>query len=229
MKISVVILTTGKKEAIDRCLKSIDFCQEKLVISGKVTDFANARNSAMKKAKYDWILFIDEDEEVSENLKQEILNSRFDHDAYYIKRRDFFWGREMKYGETRKIRNKGIIRLVKKNSGKWIGKVHEVFELQSSQLTVGRFNHYLNHYPHQTIKEFIEKINFYSSLRAQELYRQRKKFSLFQAVFYPFFKFILNYFIYLGFLDGPAGFVYAFLMSFHSFLVRAKLYQYTKL
>ncbi|MFN4212849.1 MAG: hypothetical protein ACK4FL_02720, partial [Microgenomates group bacterium] len=52
---------------------------------------------------------------------------------------------------------------------------------------------------------------------------------IFEIIFYPLGKFILNYFIYLGFLDGPAGFAYAFLMSFHSFLVRAKLYQYTQI
>ncbi|MBI4226081.1 hypothetical protein HY612_03115 [Candidatus Roizmanbacteria bacterium] len=52
--------------------------------------------------------------------------------------------------------------------------------------------------------------------------------SVWKIIFFPLAKFILNYFIKLGFLDGPAGFTYAFLMSFHSFLVRAKLWQYSK-
>lgn len=225
MKISAIILTDNKEKNINRCLRSVDFCDEKLVIEKKITDFSDARNQAMVKAKHDWILFIDDDEEVPENLKFEIKNLKFDQDAYYIKRRDFFWGRELKYGETRKLRNRGIIRLIKKNSGRWEGKVHEEFKFKNEELKVKRLDAYLNHYPHQSIKEFIEKINFYSSLRAQQLHQQGKKFCLCQAIFYPFLKFILNYFIYFGFLDGPAGFTYAFLMSFHSFLVRAKLFQ----
>jgi hypothetical protein len=63
----------------------------------------------------------------------------------------------------------------------------------------------------------------YSSIRAEELAKEGKKFSLFELVFFPFFKFIYTYFILRGFLDGAAGFVYSFVMSFHSFLVRAKL------
>ena len=221
MKISAIILTkTG--ENLDRCLKSVDFCDEKLVIKGEVVDFSNQRNLAMKKAKNEWILFVDADEEVTPELKFEIRNLKFENSCYYIKRRDFFWGKELKFGETRKLRNLGIIRLVKKNSGQWVGKVHETFKTDKP---VGRLNNFLNHYPHPTLKEFIEKINYYSTLRADELYRAGKRFYLHEVVLLPFFKFILNYFVYFGLLDGVPGFVYAFLMSFHSFLVRAKLYK----
>ena len=184
------------------------------------------RNFGLKKARNDWVLFLDDDEEVSKELKKEILDLKFKADAYYLKRRDFFWGRELKYGETRKIRNKGLIRLVKKNVGKWQGKVHEEFKIASSHLKIGRLKNYLNHYPHPTIKSFIEKINYYSSLRADELIQSGERFSLVKLLVYPPAKFFLNYFFYLGFLDGPEGFIYAFLMSFHSFLTRAKLYKH---
>ncbi len=222
MKISAVILTKGDEKNIDRCLESVDFCDEKLILKGEIADFSKQRNIGMEKTKHEWILFIDTDEEVTNELKFEIQNLKFENSAYYIKRRDFFWGREMKYGETMKIRNRGLIRLVKKNSGNWHGKVHETFIPTGP---VGRLNNFLNHYPHQTLKEFIEKINYYSSLRAEELYQAGKRFYLHEVLLLPFFKFILNYFVYFGLLDGVPGFIYAFLMSFHSFLVRAKLYK----
>jgi len=226
MKISAVILSKDDSDNLESCLKSVDFCSEKLILKGQITDFSKQRNLGIEKASGDWILFIDTDEEVTGELKKEIvalLNyTVVKYNAYYIKRRDFFWGREVKFGETMKARRRGIIRLVKKNSGKWTGKVHEEYQPSGS---VGQLNNYLNHYPHQTIKEFIDKINFYSSIRAEELYQSGKKFSILELIFFPLFKFKLTYFIYLGFLDGPAGFVYAFLMSFHSFLVRAKLFQ----
>ncbi len=181
----------------------------------------------MSLARNDWVLFLDADEVITNELKKETLKLKEnDYNSYYIKRRDYWWGRELKYGETSKARNLGIIRLVKKNSGKWFGKVHEEFR---STGKVGQLKNFINHYPHPTVKDFLEEINFYSSLRAKELQAQGKNVNILEIIFYTFGKFILTYFIKLGFLDGPAGFAYAFFMSFHSFLVRAKMYQLTKL
>jgi len=59
------------------------------------------------------------------------------------------------------------------------------------------------------------------------LFNKGIKTNIFEIIFFPIGKFINNYFFNLGFFDGPAGFTYAFMMSFHSFLVRAKLYQLT--
>jgi glycosyltransferase involved in cell wall biosynthesis len=264
MKISAVVLTKNEEKNIDRCLKSISFCDEIIIVddysidktiekvnefkglkSLKVfqrklnNDFAGQRNFGLSKATNDWVLFIDADEEVSEDLRKEIVSllaprspaqrdgvgfhgSIVKENAFYVRRKDYFWGRELRYGEIRRIRQIGIIRLVRKNSGRWLGDVHEVFHTAENCAGLKGF---LNHYPHQTLKDFIEDINYYSSIRAEELYSRGEKTNVFQIVLYPFGKFIYNYFISLGFLDGPAGFVYAFMMSFHSFLVRAKLSQ----
>lgn len=248
--LSAVVLTKNiKTENFKRCLKSIDFVDEIIVIvddknikhsnqRSKIkifqnnlnNDFSSQRNFAMTKAKGDWILFLDDDEEVTDELKNEIINAvsiNHKYNAYYIKRRDYFWGREVRFGELKKVRTKGILRFVKKNSGCWTGAVHEEFRLYKNKYLVSRFSGFINHYPHQTLKEFIDDVNFYSSLRAKELKRIGKKTNVFEIIFIPFFKFILTYFIYFGFLDGTAGFVYSFMMSFHSFLVRAKLYLLT--
>lgn len=261
MRLSAVILTQNNEKGIERCLKSVEFCEEiilivdsknpsskfqvpnKLQISNSKPvikvferelggDFAEQRNFGMEKASGDWILFVDDDEEVTSELKKETqqvmgyeLGVRGETVAYYLKRRDFFWGRELKYGETASARSRGIVRLVKKNSGKWIGQVHEEFIIYNSEFRIRSLNNYLNHYPHKTIKEFLESVNLYSSLRAQELYSQAKKTNILEIMFFPLGKFIYVYLFKLGFLDRSAGFVYAFFMSFHSFLVRAKLFQ----
>lgn len=247
MKISAVILTKNEEKNIERCLRSISFCDEIIIIddysedktieivnkvlkSNKVykviqrklnNDFAAQRNFGLSKASNEWVLFIDADEQVSSELKKEIIG----HDVYtyFIRRCDYFWGQKLKYGEIKKVREQGIIRFVKKNSGTWVGTVHEVFK--TSKNNVAQLNGFIDHYPHQTLKEFLEDINRYSSLRAEELYSAGKKTNAFEIIVFPFGKFIYNYFIKLGFLDGPAGFTYVFMMSFHSFLVRAKLYQ----
>lgn len=249
MKISAVVLTKNEQMNIERCLKSISFCDEIIVIDDNSDDktvelakkykavvhkrelegdFASQRNFGMKKAAGEWILFVDGDEEVMEELKREI-NDKLqisNYSAYLLKRRDFWWGRELKYGETRKVSQEGLIRLLRKDSGKWVGKIHETFITNGP---IVKLNFYLNHYPHPTLTEFIKEVNFYSTLRAKELFSQNKSPSILEIIFFPLGKFLLNYFIYLGFLDGPAGFAYAFMMSFHSFLVRSKLYQYKKI
>lgn len=249
MKISAVILTKNEEKNLERCLRSIDFCDEIILIddfssdqtikiankfNAKVyerhlnNDFSNQRQFAFSKAGGEWILFVDADEEVTPELKKDIkyILSHGNEEivAYYIKRRDIWWGRELKFGETQKVRNIGLIRLIKKNHGQWYGIVHETFKTEEATSCLSGF---LNHYPHPALSDFINDVNRYSSLRAKELYDQGKKTNVCQIIFYPFFKFILNYIVYLGFLDGSPGFAYAFMMSFHSFLVRVKLYQLT--
>ena len=270
MKLTAIILTKNEGKNIEKCLKSVDFCDEIIIIDDYSSDrtlgivqqvnkvhkvykrelnnnFSEQRNFGMEKCKNDWILFIDADEEVSNELQKEIISLFHNSSdkpplksppyqggekgevAYYIKRRDFFWDKELKYGEIRKIRQMGLIRLIKKNTGKWKGNVHEIYKLKTQSSNVKTLENYLNHYPHPTIKDFLEKINFYSSLRAKELSDQKRKTNILEIIFYPLAKFIYTYFLKLGFLDGAQGFVYAFLMSFHSFLVRIKLFQYTRI
>lgn len=256
MKITGVILTKNEEKNINRAINSLDFCDEIIIIddfsSDKTleiikknkkikffqkkldNDFASQRNFALEKSKNDWLFFLDADEEVSEELKKEILSLKDEFidknnlAGFYIKRRDFFLGRELKYGEVKEKRAIGVMRLVRKDSGIWKGKVHEKFFLKNKKLKTKILKSYLNHYPHQTIKEFIADLNFYSSLRAKELYEKGKKTNIFEIIFFPFFKFIYTYFLKLGFLDKEEGFIYSFLMSFHSFLVRAKLFQLTE-
>jgi glycosyltransferase involved in cell wall biosynthesis len=256
MKITAVVLTKNEEKNIEGCLRSIDFCGEIIIIDDYSTDntkneilkiknqndklnikifekhlnndFAAQRNFGLSKASNDWVLFIDADEEITQELKKEIVSllhgSVVKENAFYLRRRDFFWKKELKYGEVSQIRQIGLIRLILKNSGRWMGSVHEVFHTANK---IGQLNGYLNHYPHPTLKEFINDINYYSTIRAEELFARDVKTNILQIMLFPFGKFAYNYFLKLGFLDGPAGFTYAFMMSFHSFLVRAKLYQLT--
>lgn len=269
MKISAVVLTKNEEKNIERCLQSLSFCNEIVVIDDysidgtlrKIINFKNGfkkkgveikvlqrhlngnfsdqRNFGLNQAKGDWLLFVDADEEISSPLIQEIKNEIYLTNekklkrqieqkniivAYYIKRRDFFWGREVRFGDINLVKKIGLIRLVRKNFGWWEGLVHERLKIKNRNLKIKFLKNYINHYPHQNVKEFLKEINFYSSLRAEELFRANKKTNILEIVLYPLGKFIINYFFRLGFLDGAVGFVYAFMMSFYSFLVRTKLY-----
>jgi len=185
----------------------------------QITDFAKARNQAITKVKTDWLLFIDTDEIITPTLKKEIKLAIQNQDYnYQFKRQDWFLGKKLNFGETSVVR---LTRLIQKGTGQWQGRVHEVFQ---SQLPVKILKQPLIHKRRLSLNQFIDRLNHYSSIRASEL----TKFSLFQLLFYPPAKFILNYFLRLGFLDGLPGLVMAFMMSLHSLMVRIKLYELQK-
>ena len=247
--ISVVILTKNEEKNILDCIETVLWADEIIVLDDdskdltldviknlsfdkKVkiykkslnNDFSAQRNYALSKTTKNWVLFIDADERVSKELREEIntliINEKISpkYNGFYIKRKDIIWRKTLKYGETGNIK---LLRLARKKSGVWYGRVHEVWQVEGS---ISELQNSLIHYPHQTIDEFLKEINFYSSIRARELYKRGVKGSLKDIIIYPKAKFILNYVIKLGFLDGLEGFIFAIFMSFHSFLVRAKLY-----
>ncbi len=144
-----------------------------------------------------------------------------DAQGYFLRRQDILFGNALQYGETSQGK---FLRLARKDAGSWSRSVHETWEIVG---TIGELKHPLMHYPHQSLREFIEDINYYSTLHAKEFYRQGKKVSAWQIVIYPCAKFIQNYIFRQGFRDGTPGAIMALMMSLHSFLAKGKLYTLT--
>lgn len=188
-----------------------------------LVDFSEARNRLLSSAQTDWVLFIDQDEVITPALAHEIktvLGSRKANyvSAFRLKRQDRFLGRVLKYGETG---NASFIRLAKSDWGRWRGAVHETWEGRGPTPTL---HTPLLHSPHPTLSSFVAKLDHYSTLAAAERYAQHRHPSLLSLISYPFAKFVLNYFVKLGFLDGVPGLIHALMMSWHSYLTHAKLY-----
>ncbi len=238
--ISAVILTKNEEKNIVDCLENLKFCDEIVIVDDysndrtveiskrynakiflrKLDDFSKQRNFGLEKANGEWVLFVDADERVNFDLAKEIQKVILEDNrtGFYIRRADTIWGRELKYGEFLGL---SFLRLGKKGYGNWTGRVHEEWRINGS---VGLLKNPLVHFPHQTIKDFVEEINYYTTLRAEELHEAGTKVNWYTILLYPKFKFLINYLLKLGFLDGIPGFVVAILMSFHSFLVRGKLW-----
>ena len=267
--LTAVVLTKNEEKNIKDCLKSLQWCNEILVVddysedktlkkiqrykdinlpAGKAgiqdkvkifqrkldDDFADQRNFGLKQAKNEWVLFVDADEIISKALAEEIMSrascsvprsgiplrgmSRVN--GFYIKRKDFFLGHELKHGETGRAK---FLRLGKRTHGKWERKVHETWGIRGE---IGQLKNPILHY-HQNLTDFLKNINYFSTIDAQIFYKQGEK-ATFLEWLKPPAKFVQNYFLRLGFLDGAAGFVHAALMSLHSFLVRAKLFMLWK-
>jgi len=243
MNLTAVVLTKNEEKNIERCLESLSFAGEILVIDDYSTDktleiakrfgakvysrllkedFASQRNFALSQAKYDWVLFVDADEVIPEKTKLEIIskieNPLLKEVGYFIKRDNYFLGKKLKYGEASSVY---LLRLGKKDCGRWKRKVHEYWDIEGR---IGRLNNKIEHYFCEDLSGFIEKINWYSELHAKANQEEGKKSSLFKILFYPIFKFFDGFVLKKGFLDGVSGFVFAFLMSFHSFLSWSKLW-----
>ena len=246
--LSTVILAQNEETKILACLKSVSFCPEIVIVldnSGEATletinqfqknysgtirihqrrlngDFATQRNFALRKVSHEWILFIDADEEVSRNLQEEItqvLKNPGNITGYFIRRQDIIYGKILKFGETGNI---FFLRLGRYDGGQWVNKVHEVWQISGK---TGYLKNPLIHASHKDIKEFLVKINEYSTLVAQSWKEQGKVIGFWQILLYPSGKFFNNYLVKFGFLDGVAGLIMAVMMSFHSFLARGKLY-----
>ena len=185
MGISVVILTKNEEENVKDCISTLHFADEIIVVddnsidkTSKIAeslganvykrelmgDFSAQRNFGSEKAVNKWVLFIDADERVPVDLAREIVSMSQKVSAvkgYLIRRRDFLWGRQLRYGEVGNIK---LLRFVRKGSGKWKRQVHEYFSLIGK---VGELRGNLSHYPHQTITDFLDDIYFYSTLHAK--------------------------------------------------------------
>lgn len=242
LSLTAVVLTHNNQDHVIDCLESLNWCPHILVIDDYSTDytvdlisqrgiqvlqhrlgqnFSQHRNFALSHVETEWAIFIDSDERVTTKLAKEIQSKLIEDPnavAYRLHRYDYFLGKHLAHGDTG---NWNQVRLGKVKQGKWHSPVHETWEFSGH---IGQLDNYLVHYPHPTISNFIEDINFYTTIRAKELFSQGKVSTWWHIILYPCAKFIRSYFFEKGYLDGVHGFVHAMLMTFHSFLVRSKLY-----
>lgn len=239
--ISAIILTKNEEKNIEKCLMSLNWCDELIVIDDnsedktreiakkngarvvlkKLTSFSSQRNYGESITKNEWIFHIDADEVVPESLKLEILNaisSSLSMSGYSLRREDFLWGKKIRYGDGMNLK---FVRLGRRGTGEWVGEVHEKWKIPGP---IGELRTPLIHYPHQNVAEFLSEINKYSTLRSGELAREGKKSSALSILFYTKGKFLDNYLIKLGLLDGVPGLIRALMMSYYTFLVRSKLW-----
>jgi glycosyltransferase involved in cell wall biosynthesis len=244
-KITAAIITYNEEKKIERCLKSLDWVDEIVVIDSfssdrtveiclrytkKVfqhawpNDYSEQRTRSHQYAANDWILFLDADEVVTKGLRDEViavLSGVPSADAFAIPRREFFGGRWIKaggwYPQYKTI-------LYRKSRGRWVEPIHEKF------VTDGKTDRLLNpilHDGYGDFKTFMDKFNAYSSIEAERTFREgrRTKFSLPKALMKPCERFIGRYIKHQGYKDGLHGFFMAAVIAFNYFLHEFKFYE----
>jgi glycosyltransferase involved in cell wall biosynthesis len=248
--LSIVIITLNEERNIVRCLKSLRFSKkvfgriESIVVDAQSQDktvvvarqlgakvftrvwkgYGDQKNWALAKARGEWILSLDADEELTTSLIAEIEKAVSQNseevDGYFIKRKAFFLGKW--------IRHCGWwpdaqLRLFKRGRGAFtIEPVHEGLEVKGKTLEL---NEPMNHYTYDSIHQYLEKMNRYSDLSIIEIKQKKKFFWKFYITVVPFLTFFRMYISRKGFLDGWHGLVVCGLSAFHDFCKYAKLWE----
>ncbi len=241
-QISCIIITCNESKNIRRCLESVSWADEIIVvdsyspddtkrIASEFTDrifdlnwegFGPAKEYAKKQASGEWILSLDADEVVSEKLKEEIFKVTRSDDAlngYFIPRRSYFLGRWMRHGGWYPDL---VLRLFRKEKGSFTSRpVHEEVKVIGG---TGRLKNDLIHHTDPDFDHYLEKLNRYTSIDALQLFHEERKASLGDLFFRPGATWIKMYFLKLGFLDGLPGLILAVSSAFHVFSKYVKLW-----
>ncbi len=233
MKISIALATYNEAEFLDACLKSIaDWAFEIVIVDGGSTDqtiaigqkykarmyhrdnppiFHINKQFAIDKCLGDWVLQLDADEVVSEDLRKEILEKVMDKEinGYWIPRKNFFLGRFLMKGgqypdHTMRLYRRGKGRLPCKS-------VHEQAEVVGKTAFL---NNALLHFADKNFSRYLLRYNRYTNLIATELYEQKLPKNVFSAFDYmlvkPLWWFLKTYIRHKGFMDLWQGFVFSF-------------------
>jgi len=245
IKLSAVVTCFNNEQTIGKCIKSLSFADEIVVLDSFSTDntlsllkqqncmihqqqfkgFSQQKQDAINLASHDWIILLDSDEYLTIQAQQSIkqwLNSEPLADAYHLPRREWvFW--QWSHPWTHMNR---FVRLFNRSRA-CVSQdmVHE--SIICTGKTVA-FNAIIKHYGETSITVKLEKINRYSQLAAKQKFQQGKRVYPVKLIFYPMWYFFKQYFIRRQIFNGWAGLVNAVLNSQYAFLKYAKLYELQK-
>lgn len=236
-KISALIITYNEIGYIERCLESIAFADEIIVVDSFSTDgtyellmshakvqlmqhhFENytlQKTFALQQASNDWILFIDADEVVTEPLKKEILhtvNLPTTHAAFWFYRQFMFQNEKLRFSGWQTDKNH---RLFIKSKVQFAENklVHETLEVNGSS---GALKAKLLHYCYKNYDDYKAKMLSYGRLKAKEAFIRGEKSNFLALVLKPTWKFVYHYLLRLGILDGKKGIVICYLNAISDF------------
>ncbi len=236
MKVSAAIITRDDAAALDRCLASLGWCDEVVVLDQGSTDdtaevcarhgaalhqspwlgFGPTKQRAVDLCRNRWVLSVDSDEEVSDELRDAILALPESpaEAAFAVNRLSRFLGRW--------IRHCGwhpdwVVRLFDRERGRFDARpVHEAIALDGPS---GRLPGLLRHYAYETMEQYIGKLNRYTTEAARELHAAGRRAGPGTAVLRAQAAFLRMWLLQGGFRDGWAG---AVLCASSGFYVLAK-------
>ena len=242
--ISACIITYNEEKNIRRCLESLKWVEEVIVVDSMSSDstvslcrefsvsviqkswegHVKQKNFAIAQASNDWILSLDADERVTPELREEIERCLSEEsnrvDGYYFRRHSYYLGKWINHGGWYPDYK---LRLFKKSRGKWGGKdPHDKVILEG---TTKYLKAELHHFVYQNLSHQIQTVDNFSTITAHGLDSEGERFTVSKLLSRPPLKFLGTYFLKKGFLDGIPGLIISVVSSFYVFLRYAKLWE----
>lgn len=240
-KISVIVITKDEEKNIIDCLKSVEWADEIIVVDSESTDrtvelarqftnkiftrkwegYVSQKRYALSLAGNEWVLSLDADERITPELKQEILNlTPTNFSGYKIRRKNFLLKKEIRSCGWEKDYQ---LRLMKKDKTDFSDRlVHEKFIVDGE---VGTLKYPMLHYTFSSLTDYLNKINYYTSLKAQELFKKKKKVGAWKIISHTVSAFFTFFIFRKGFKDGIYGLIISFLHSFSTMMNYVKLWE----
>jgi glycosyltransferase involved in cell wall biosynthesis len=245
VSVSVYVLTHNNSRTIERCLKSLAWAEELVVVDSfstdgtyeicqRYTDKVCRREWKGHRDQYqyaadlthlEWIMFVDADEEVplklAEEIQRELDGGAEDLNGFFVYRRTYYLGRWIRFGGWYPD---GEIRVYRRNRGRWEGGLHAKVVVDGE---VGSLKNQYLHYTYRDISDQIQTVDKYSRIAAEDLAQAGEKFSLLKLLFHPPFRFVKEYIFKSGFRDGLPGLIIIVTTMFYVFIKYAKLWELT--
>lgn len=245
-RLSAVVITLNEEAHIRRCLESVAWADEVVVVDAcshdktvqiarEFTDrvivrpwagFTAQKNFALEQSTGEWILSLDADEEAAPELRPEIMVTIADARAchgYALRRQNMFLGRWIRHGG---LYPDWQVRLFRRGRGHFGARaVHESVTVTGP---VGRLRGHLVHRSYEGVSDFIERANRYSSLAAEQMVREGRRGRAGELLLRPVGRFLSMYVMKRGFLDGRRGLLLATLYAYYVFMRSAKVWEVTR-
>lgn len=247
--VTVIIHTLNEIENIDDCLRSVDWADEIYLVDSFSTDgtverirerfprvrleqrqylgAASQKNYAIDRATHDWIFVIDADERITPELRKELLQTLegpLTYWAYSVGRRNFMFGKELKYSGLQRDR---VTRLFHRGHARYPNKrVHADLLVDGE---TGHLRHKMLHFYIRTFDHMIAKMTRYADWGAAQMFIDGKTTGVWGILSHPLGKFVRDYILNGGFLDGSRGLISVGMHVYYTFWKYAKLWEFTQL
>ncbi|MDQ3283960.1 MAG: glycosyltransferase family 2 protein [Acidobacteriota bacterium] len=247
--VTAIIHTLNEIEQIEDCLRTVDWADEIYLVDSLSTDgtvdrvratfprvrieereylgAASTKNYAIDRASHDWIFVIDADERVTPELRDEILRTLdgpLDRWAYSVGRRNFMLGKEVKYSGLQRDR---VTRLFHRGHARYPNKrVHADLIVDGETIDL---RHKMLHYYIRSFDHMIAKMTRYANWGAAQMFIDGRTTGLVDIFGHTLGKFVRDYILNLGILDGTRGLISVGMHVYYTFWKYAKLWELTQL
>jgi len=242
-KISAVIIAFNEEQYIEKCLASLeDVADEIVVVDSFSTDrtedicgkfnvrfskhkfegYVEQKNYALSLAAFPYVLSLDADEALSDELKKSILKIKdnFIYDGYILNRLNNYCGKWINHSRWYPDKH---LRLFNPTKGKWTGpNPHDRFKMNPGS-KVTRLKGDIYHWYYASMEEHWDKVNLFSTISANEYFKAGRKSGPLTAHVHMGWSFFRSYILNAGFLDGYLGYTGCLITAMSSFLKYSKL------